>query len=303
MSSADSGESSIASIHARTEATKYLALVSCAFLIYDILITLPSEVRYVWGSRWSFGRVAFHLNRIWAPLMLACYVPSLFLHYLTNERCFPILLFYIYGTVFAMLVATSVLVTRLWAIYEMKKWVIVTLCVTAAGILIPSIAIILWQAKQCELAPNPAPEIISGCRFKTTPLAIIPYITPFLFDTALFGMTVRKIWKSEPTPLMTRLLQDGLQYYLIVMGTFLFVGFSSIVPATSDAVNGSGLFIAVLSSMCTRLILSTRSYYDEDLFLQRSVEMSTLSGPLHVRSGDRGARRRTQQQSTTGSIA
>ncbi|KAG8685619.1 hypothetical protein FRC08_013016, partial [Ceratobasidium sp. 394] len=115
-----------------------------------------------------------------------------------------------------------------------------TLCALVIAVLVPSIVIIQWQVKLCELAPNPAPDIISGCRFVATRFSAIPYVAPFLFDTILFFMMVYKVYRNSPTPLMARLMQDGTIYYAIVMGTFLFVGFSTLAPGTNTAINGSG---------------------------------------------------------------
>ncbi|KAG8731540.1 hypothetical protein FRC12_019687 [Ceratobasidium sp. 428] len=72
------GELSLEELYTATEATKYLALASCVFLICETITTLPEEVRYVWNSRWSFGRVMFHANRVWGLVMLLGYVPSMF---------------------------------------------------------------------------------------------------------------------------------------------------------------------------------------------------------------------------------
>ncbi|CAE6419970.1 unnamed protein product [Rhizoctonia solani] len=248
--------------------------------------------------------------------MLLCWISfiALFQYHQSHEmhltelfRCVSILLFYIYGTMVAMLIASSASVTRIWAIYErrqvtnicysVKSLVVLRLnlalspiasllCILAAGICVPSMVTLQWQARQCKLVPNPAPDLISGCRFNSTPLAILPYIAPFLYDTTLFIMTVHRVWKTSNTPLMARLLSDGSQYYVIVMGTFLLVGFSSLVPPIRDGINGSGLFVAVLSSMCTRLAISTRSYYDEALYMRHSLEMTTVTGDLRFHTDE-----------------
>ncbi|KAG8741093.1 hypothetical protein FRC10_003334, partial [Ceratobasidium sp. 414] len=175
MSSA-SLKDEIMDLHSKAETTKYLArkicsslsfvrmtslakrffapdayyapvvVVSCTFLVYDILITTPNEIRYVWGSRWSFARMAFHFNRVWAPVMLTNLSRSQttktgikrYFYTISVPSCLSILSFYIYGTIIAMLVATSelwfprifrelelntigVLITRIWAIYELKS--------------------------------------------------------------------------------------------------------------------------------------------------------------------------------------
>ncbi|CAE6466669.1 unnamed protein product, partial [Rhizoctonia solani] len=68
-------ELDLVDLYYATEATKYLALALCTLLACETFATLPAEVKHVWNSRWSFGRNMFHANRIWAPIMLAIYVP------------------------------------------------------------------------------------------------------------------------------------------------------------------------------------------------------------------------------------
>lgn len=261
---------------------KYLSIVSCTILVYDILNTLPTEIRFVWKSRWSFGRVAFHLNRLWAPIVLAVYVPTLFMYRLSNTTCLAVSLFYIYGSVVAMLIVTSVLVVRIWVIYDRKKWVLASVCFGCFVVSVPSLVFLQSQAQAKNLVTNPAPDYVTGCIFdNSNTLTYIPYIAPFLYETMLFGMTVYKTWKIArtqimATPILVRLRRDGSTYYFVVIGTIIFVGVGSFVPFLGAAVNGSGIFLAVLSSMCSRLILSTRSFYDEANVTDEFLEMNTL---------------------------
>ncbi|GAB1524798.1 hypothetical protein RhiTH_007954 [Rhizoctonia solani] len=57
-------ELNLIELYYATENTKYLA-------VCETLATIPLEAKYVWNSRWSFGRIMFHANRTWAPIMLA----------------------------------------------------------------------------------------------------------------------------------------------------------------------------------------------------------------------------------------
>lgn len=272
-----------------TEATKYLALGSCLFLICEIFETIPDEVRLVWSSRWSFGRVMFHANRIWGPLMLAIYVPTLFIYNLSEEVCITTWWFYIYASVIAQVIVVSVLVARIWAIYEMKAWVLVALCLGCAALSSPTIFMLQRQATKNNFLKNPAPDLISGCPTKLNALAFVPYLPPFLSETVLFVMTVYKPWKMSrtrmSTPLMTKLIRNGTQYYVVVLGALLFVVIGSILPPTNHAVNGSGLLTAVWSSMCTRIILSGRSWHVGANNSSNSVEMNEL--PVAWHSGSR----------------
>lgn len=45
-------------------------VIACTILVYEIVLTLPAEIHYIWGSRWSFARVVFHLNRMLGLLVL-----------------------------------------------------------------------------------------------------------------------------------------------------------------------------------------------------------------------------------------
>ena len=56
-------------------------VIASMILGYDIILTLPDEIRYVWSARWSFARVVFHINRVWGSLLLGfvntCYCSML----------------------------------------------------------------------------------------------------------------------------------------------------------------------------------------------------------------------------------
>lgn len=281
-------------LYVANEAVKYLALAACVFMACETIAALPAEIKYVWKSRWSFGRVMFHANRIWGPLMLACYVPTEFMYNLSDEECLAAWLFYVYGSIVAQIIVASVLIARIWAIYEMKPWVLVSVCLGCLIVSSPSVIILQLQARQANLLKNPAPDIISGCPTKLNPLAFVPYLPPFVCETALFLMTVYKPWKLSrgqmSTPLMTKLIQNGTQYYVVVLGALLFIIIGSLFPQTNHAVNGSGLLTAVWSSMCTRLILSGRSWYDKSTSVPSSGhELSSLPRTeLRSRDGPRG---------------
>ncbi|KAF8598374.1 hypothetical protein BDV93DRAFT_561416 [Ceratobasidium sp. AG-I] len=68
------------------ENTKYLAIAAYTILIYDILCTLDIEVQNIWASKWSFVRVVFHINRVWAVTILSVYIPTLFMYNLSEQK-------------------------------------------------------------------------------------------------------------------------------------------------------------------------------------------------------------------------
>ncbi|KAG8726795.1 hypothetical protein FRC12_023076 [Ceratobasidium sp. 428] len=43
-------------------------------IIYDIILTLHDEIHYVWSSRWTFARTAFHVNRMLGPIVFSLHL-------------------------------------------------------------------------------------------------------------------------------------------------------------------------------------------------------------------------------------
>ncbi|KAG8739808.1 hypothetical protein FRC10_005153 [Ceratobasidium sp. 414] len=41
-------------------------------LLYDIIVNLDFEIRYIWTKPWSLVRFLYHFNRVWPVLLLGC---------------------------------------------------------------------------------------------------------------------------------------------------------------------------------------------------------------------------------------
>ncbi|KAG8738790.1 hypothetical protein FRC12_016564, partial [Ceratobasidium sp. 428] len=113
---------------------------------------------------------------------------------------------------------------------------------------------------------NPLPGILTGC--------IIPFNLKFqwfrlflcslVYETILFTLTAIQAWQSYRygmgTPLLAYIVRDGAGYFLVVVCAMLLTTIGTIFPSTLPAAVGSGAFLAVMSSMCCRLVLRLRSY-------------------------------------------
>ncbi|CAE6349477.1 unnamed protein product, partial [Rhizoctonia solani] len=158
-------------------------------------------------------------------------------------RCLVYWLFYIYGSIVIQIIVASVLIARIWAIYQMKIWALAALSLGCAALSIPSIVLLQMQASGAHLMENPAPNLISGCPTTINPLAFVPYLPPFIAETILFVLTIYKplkISRQVSTPLMSQLIIHGTQYYTVVFITLAFIVVGSLFPRTNHVVNGSG---------------------------------------------------------------
>ncbi|KAF8598361.1 hypothetical protein BDV93DRAFT_561404 [Ceratobasidium sp. AG-I] len=233
-------------LYTSIETTKCLAIVSSTILFYDILLTLPEEIYYVWSSRWSFARFAFHANRTWGPILLVC-LDSENMGNLREEEMDT------YDFIFSA----------------------VSLGCLLATVPVPTLILLQRRTEKSKFVPNPAPEVISGCTQRTSLLGTSAYLGPLIYETGIFIMTVYKTWKITRTPLLQRLMRDGSKYYLMVLCTLLLIAIGSFDSRTRRAVLSSGLLTAVTSSMCSRLLLSGLSFYNEEGAAEVHVELGT----------------------------
>ncbi|KAG8794520.1 hypothetical protein FRC12_023927 [Ceratobasidium sp. 428] len=256
--------------------TQRLGLAAFTFLLYDIVLTLPAEMKYIWGARWTFARLAFHSNRVlglFGTLTLVV-VP------IYQIKCTGLMFFYFFETLIARTIVAGVLIMRVWAMYDAKPWLLKTLWFLYFVLIIPSLVLLFIRLTSNEnILPNLAPELITGCRFKPLIYFNLSYMTSFIFETTVFGMTVYKTWKMTRTPLMKRLARDGSYYYFFTFATLLSMAASYAYPPASCLVSRSGVFMAAMSAMCSRMILSGLSYQQKVVIIAPTVDMQAIAFP------------------------
>ncbi|CAE6443866.1 unnamed protein product [Rhizoctonia solani] len=242
--------------------TRYLALASLSFLLYDIVSTIGLESKYVWSAPWNFGRVAFHFNRFLAPIIQIVQIVSLFRFHPSPRFCVITSGIYAWGTCIIVVGVMSVLVARVWLLYFRKLWVLVVLLILGVLVSLPPILVILVAFKQDVHAnQNPAPDIIPGCLFSGfSKWSWIPYLGSTLYETVLFTLTIYKVYTVEyELPIINRLYRDGTYYFVIVLAANIFTMAGSKSPLISGCATGSGFLGSIMSAMCSRMLLSTKS--------------------------------------------
>ncbi|KAG8699865.1 hypothetical protein FRC08_005067 [Ceratobasidium sp. 394] len=121
---------------------------------------------------------------------------------------------------------------------------------------------------------NPLPAVFSGC------VMIFPrgiwtlYILPIAWEWAVFGLTIWKICKLKEsygaTPLMQRLADNGIAYFVVLLLLFLFLCIGGSIDQMKIASNGSGFIAAISSIVCSRVIISLHELKDKQYAQQGS---------------------------------
>ncbi|CAE6461001.1 unnamed protein product [Rhizoctonia solani] len=267
------------------EVAKNVALASTTFFVYDMLITLGPEVRYVWSAKWGYGRVAFHFNRIWSILVLGIYLPMIFgydvpiprlvftfgsndLYSSFDTRCRQVILFYGYGVVLLIFNTSIVMSLRAWILYDRNPFVAAGLALCCLGGATACIAILHLDTARATYIPNIMPDLITGClTILPKRITLVPYLIGLSLDTAIFLATWYRTWKLNRNgiriPLISCLMRDGLFYYVFNCASLLIsIGLGMNSKINNVAV-GSGYIIAIHSTLCSRILLSLRVFNAE----------------------------------------
>ncbi|CAE6462280.1 unnamed protein product, partial [Rhizoctonia solani] len=280
--------------------TRYLALASISFLLYDIVSTIGLESQYVWSAPWNFGRVAFHFNRLFAPIIQIVQIVSLFRFHPSPRFCVVTSGIYAWGTCIIVAGVMSVLIARVWLLYFRNQPTsnFSTFGGLSAGwfrATVPYLFQILNFKHKLEVHvnQNPAPDVIPGCLFDgLSKWSWIPYLGSTLYETLLFGLTVYKVYTAEyELPIINRLYRDGTYYFVVVLAANIFTMAGSQVPLISGCATGSGFLGSIMSAMCSRMLLSTKSFESERHERIREQSMS-------IRETIRVPRFRRNQNST-----
>ncbi|KAG8683908.1 hypothetical protein FRC08_014006 [Ceratobasidium sp. 394] len=69
----------LVSARRRLDVVKYCVVATRTVLLYDILVNLDYEIRYIWTKPWSLVRFLYHFNRVWPVLLLGMTTATFFL--------------------------------------------------------------------------------------------------------------------------------------------------------------------------------------------------------------------------------
>jgi len=107
----------------------------------------------------------------------------------------------------------------------------------------------------------PSSGAFTGCSSGSPPKFIFAsFIDTLIVESILFLLTAwRSFTSPTSTPLLTRLVRDGVFYYLVVflMNVLPIIGY--FVPVLAGPVGVSNITLGLVVVSCSRLLLSTRS--------------------------------------------
>ncbi|KZO95613.1 hypothetical protein CALVIDRAFT_564657 [Calocera viscosa TUFC12733] len=235
---------------------------SLAFILYDHVLTLNDEVRYMWSwDRIEIGKILFFLNRYLVPAEYAVTLYG-FLATPSLTVCKSLYTFQEFSSLASLAVVQIVLLTRTWILWGANKLLLATLIVFLIGCLYGTGILLRFISNGQDFLVNP--ELNIGCvviqdpdpRFWTFWLPVIG------FDLVLFLLTLVKVIQHRREvihgPLVDILHRDGLIYFALSLG----LGVANMVIFALAPVHLKSialpLMTATLCVTCSRMLLNVR---------------------------------------------
>ncbi|KAF7340467.1 hypothetical protein MVEN_01967000 [Mycena venus] len=260
-------------------------LVPLVILAYDHLLTLESEINFVWRRPKKLSFFLFVILR-YGSLSSNIALNILQFSHIPREVCHALALWSITLLIFQCLIVGSILALRVYIMYNRSK--IVLLFLAAAGV--AAVALGLWSMMgKSVLAPSN-----SGCEYLVSKQSALrmagAWEAEFLCDLSVFVFTVLQAYRQPckvPGSILRYMARDGALYFAILalvnLGNILMYYLGNSWMAASLSWLTSTLSVTLVS----RLILHLHKVADVGILTERRIwptvvaEQSTNTVSLH----------------------
>jgi len=269
----------------------YVSLISLTILYYDHALTLSMEIQRFWiRGPFSWPALFFFLNRYITclghiPVVLETFwAPSDLQHKFTT--CRLMLIYHQYLVIIIQFIVGVLLIMRVYAMYDRRKWVIWLFIVIACS----DITVACWGiVSNAPIALNELAHAAPGC---SEPLGsvqgvhfAIAWSGQLIFDAICFFLTLRKSISMSRTgqrTLINTLLRDGAVYFAIMTAANL-ANILTFLLAAPLAKGVTATFVNIISAiMMSRLMLNLRDPKILTSISRRTTTLTTASSRYMV---------------------
>ncbi|GAA5863514.1 hypothetical protein JCM8547_007271 [Rhodosporidiobolus lusitaniae] len=259
------------------------AVIWCAVLWWDTLATLPLEYRFIWrGSKWSWLKVVFLVNRYWTPLCMLLEVLMLKLT-IAPELCQQIAVFHPAAATVTIIACGAILAVRLYALWDRSSRILTLLLVLLTVELAVMVGV-TTRSQPVIIPPQFRDEVhFYGCSVRQDHgLAPLFWAVGLAYEAICLALLVYRVAelrrRSGRLPILKILLRHGVFYFVVVFASgFINILFFAQPNEAYQVFNAPGT-IALMSLMSSRLVLSLHASKDK-LTLSTHSPVIGLSSP------------------------
>ncbi|KAJ3511005.1 hypothetical protein NMY22_g15794 [Coprinellus aureogranulatus] len=235
-----------------------------AVVLWDWIISLPREYRFVWRTRWTPVKLAYLFCRYWVitvvPYLLYCFVVD---H--SRETCERIFRIPVALAMWNQVGSEFVLLIRTYAFFSRNVYVLMLLLSALSGVVAYQLYV---DTTQMLLLPFFKPPFDKGpcLPMFQAPLRSFAWLLccPLLFDTVVTFMTVWKAFHirrrngGPNSRLIQTFLREGVFYYILISIANLINGIFYLQPRQVISAINIPLSVMLGPVLACRLILDLR---------------------------------------------
>ncbi|KAH7094034.1 hypothetical protein BKA62DRAFT_52381 [Auriculariales sp. MPI-PUGE-AT-0066] len=232
---------------------KHMFIASFALLIFDWFITLDVEMEHVWQRQRSvFTYVWFALR--YGPIVFMAITTYVFFQTSWEPKvCKPWSVIPTVMIFCVMLTVHIVFALRTYALYNRARWVFHILMF---GLIAETGAMIWTATEELEMHLPKGYGCMPGTP-RTVP-GLVFWTAPFLFDIAVFGLTLYRsiqfIRSRKDIPIVQVMIRDGVVFFgLMVLSYGSNIVMYSLMPVGLQDVNAT--LSVILTVICTQRIV------------------------------------------------
>ncbi|TDL21002.1 hypothetical protein BD410DRAFT_750322 [Rickenella mellea] len=214
-----------------------------AVVIWDWIVCLPSEWRFVWKTSWTAVKLSYLFCRYWVifvmPYVLFSFVSDHSLEYCQTHFKVPVAL-----AMWNQAGAEVVLLIRTYAFFNRNQYLLWTLCCSLCGVFAYQLYVIIHQM---DLLP-----------FVSKPLAPLAFDSIVTFMTLWKAFHMRRRTGGLSSPLIQTFLREGVFYYLLISVANLVNGIFYLQPRQVISAINIPLSVMFGDVLACRLILDLR---------------------------------------------
>ncbi|KAJ7358532.1 hypothetical protein DFH08DRAFT_953664 [Mycena albidolilacea] len=273
----------------------YLHICGITFLFWDHILTLGTEIRFLWNRRKFVSAYSFFIIRYFAVasnipgviFLVVSIPPKSFV--VVNHSC--LLWTFLYAVVILMVqwLVCVIMILRMYALYGRSKRVLGVLVVL--GAICTGVAV--WNAQGQH---GTTITILPGCHphFSTATSYHLAaaWATLFVFDTVIFGMTIYNGWCARrclgprsTVSFQTIIVRDGALYFGVMVLANLANILTFIARTNTSVLPGSlATFASCISiTMMMRLMLNLHEHAERGVLDMHPENLEMRSEPIfHV---------------------
>ncbi|KAF9535594.1 hypothetical protein CPB83DRAFT_21382 [Crepidotus variabilis] len=254
-----------------------------AVVLWDWIISLPREYRFVWRTHWTPVKVAYLFCRYWViavvPYLLYCFVVD---H--PKPVCERIYKIPVALAMWNQVGSESVLLIRTYAFFSRNVYVLWSLVTALSGVVAYQLYV---DTTQMLLLPFVKPPFDKGpCFPMSRPHSahlLGFFMAPLLFDTVITFMTVWKAFTirrrngGPNSRLIQTFLREGVFYYILISIANLINGVFYLQPRQVISAINIPLSVMLGPVLACRLILDLRERGSETVSHSEGTGMAAFT--------------------------